>query len=390
MTGISYAADKESLPGGTHLIASPNVATATGLWKQLTEATDFLSEIVTATRHLIDGASRFEARNTIIDCTGAAAHDVLPTILPTLGQAPASRTFWTTVSSLKTLIAGRTLGLDAGVDTIAQLGRVINAGPVEPTVAVAVPDGIRDVAADTRRNWCRVIAGLAIGCDVRLVCSRVDAAWLANHYRDELPGVSEWASSPPSEEALAAAATDIDVGSRQARICSHLATVDTGSATYHELNAAFTVSRSRIRQVVSELAAADLVSIYGAQQSRKVELTQTGRAFYEQELAPQQRLSGPVSDPPNLSNNCRVTSAGAWEGETATGDRNRDRDGTATADSNGTATADSNGTATANRDGTDTATADRDSTATADRDSTATADRDSRPRRHRNRDRNRI
>ena len=347
MTGIAYAADKGSLPGATHLVASSDVTTATELWHRLTETTDLIETIVTATRHLINGASRFKARETIIECTGAAARDVLPTILPTLGQSSQSRTFWTAIESLQTLIAGRTLGLDAGVDTIAQLGRVISAGPTEPTVAIAVPDTIRDVATDTRRNWCRVAAGLAIGCDVRLLCSRVDAAWLAEHHRDELPGVSEWNNSPPREEALAAAATDIDVGSRQARICTHLATVDTGSATYHELDAAFAVSRSRIRQVISELAAADLISIYGSPQTRKVELTQTGREFYEEELAPQQRFSTPVSDTPNLSSNRRVSSAGAWEGETATGDRSRNRDGTATADRDSTATADRDGTATA-------------------------------------------
>jgi predicted transcriptional regulator len=355
MTGISYAADNKSLPGGTHLIASSDIATATELWERLLHETDFQSRIVDAARDIVEGQSRRKAREVIAEITDATLSAPLPIVLPSLGLSDDSGAFWDALRSLRGLISGRTLGLTAGVDTIAQLGRIINAGPDEPTVAIAVPDRIRDVAADTRRNWCQVVAGLAIGCDVRLLCSRVDAAWLAEHHRDELPGVSEWNTSPPSEEALAAAATEINVGSRQARLLRHLATIDTRSATYHELTAAFTVSRSRIRQVVSELADTDLVSIYGSPQTRKVELTQTGHEFYETEIAPQQRLSAAVSDTPNLSNNSRVSNAGAREGETATGDSTRDCDGTATADSNSTATADSNSTATANRDGTATA-----------------------------------
>ena len=347
MTGIAYAADKQSLPGGTHLVASSDVATATDLWERLLQETDFQSRIIDAVRDVVEGHSRSQAREVIAEIADANLSDPLPIVLPSLGLSDDSDAFWNALGSLQALISGRTLGLTAGVDTVAQLGRVINAGPGEPTVAVAVPDDIRDVAADTRRNWCRVVAGLAIGCDVRLLCSRVDAAWLAEHHRDELPGVSEWASSPPREEALVAAATDIDVGSRQARLLTHLATIDTGSATYHELNVAFAVSRSRIRQVISELADIDLVSIYGSPRTRKVELTQTGREFYEQELAPQQRFSTPVSDTPNLSTNSRVSNASTREGGTAPSSSNRDRDSTATADCDSTATATANGDGTA-------------------------------------------
>ena len=199
MTGIAYAADKQSLPGGTHLVASSDVATATDLWERLLQETDFQSRIIDAVRDVVEGRSRSQAREVIAEIADANLSDPLPIVLPSLGLSDDSDAFWNALGSLQALISGRTLGLTAGVDTVAQLGRVINAGPGEPTVAVAVPDDIRDVAADTRRNWCRVVAGLTIGCDVRLLCSRVDAAWLAEHHRDELPGVSECASSPPRE-----------------------------------------------------------------------------------------------------------------------------------------------------------------------------------------------
>ena len=183
-----------------------------------------------------------------------------------------------------------------GVDAIAP-----------PTIAIELPEDFRETDPRTRTRWCRTLAALGQVADVHLVVSRIDQLWLADRHRAELPGVSESCTRRQggldTEAALEVAAP----GTRGGRLVRTLAETDTETQPYTTLYSQATVSDARVRQVISDVAAAGLVRPFGPTDERRVELTAAGREFYEGEIAVQRRLSERVSESRKLSNDSRVT-----------------------------------------------------------------------------------
>lgn len=301
--------------------------TATDLWSALIDEAGLIEPIISTTRDLIAGNTLAEARETIANVLDVEPSNLIPTILASLGRRTDSKAYTDAIDRIERLVSGRPLGFDPGNNATANVLSILNAAeePAPPTVAITLPEGFREVQRETRSAWCQLVAMVGRVCDVRLISSRVDRAWLSENHRDDLPGVSEWRDPRPDEDALAAVVEAVDIGSREERILTHLAEDDTETATYARLYNEFSVSSSRMRQVIGELADVDAVESYGPISDRRLELTSIGRQFVDEEIARQQRLSVGVSDSRNLSNKGSVTSACTWEGEnrpeTATADR---------------------------------------------------------------------
>jgi len=212
---------------------------------------------------------------------------------------------WSAYDRLRAIGAG---GSAPALDVAHALCHVAGDG-VEadaPTVAIALPQAFRETDPRTRTRWCRTVAALGQVADVHLVASRIDQLWLADHHREVLPGVSEACIRPQdgldTEAALEVAAP----GTRGGRLLRALGETDTETLAYTALYSQATVSTARVRQVIGELADAGLVRPFGSTDTRRVELTEAGREFYETEIAVQRRLSDRVSEPRKLSNDSRV------------------------------------------------------------------------------------
>ena len=322
--GVTYT---DTAAFADHELRDPP-ATATGLWSTLVDDAGLAEPIVVATRELVAGDTLLEARERIADVVDAESHALVPTILASLGRPEGSRPYLDAIGRLRRLVNGKPLGLEPGDRVVAETVSVLGAleKPIVPTVAVTLPSGFRDVDRRTRSAWLQLVATLGRVCDVRLVSSRADRAWLAEYHRDDLPGVSEWRDRPHDEDALAAVAETVDVGSRHERVLMDLAETNTGTSTYARLYSKHSVTDHRVRQVLIDLEDVGVVEKYGPDGDKRVELTSVGREFVETETARQRRLSDRVSDSRKLNNEKSVTSAYTWEGE--------DRPETATADSN--------------------------------------------------------
>ena len=294
-------------------------ATASALWRALVDPWDgagLSRSLVDAVRQLVAGETRPDARTILRETVGADALDgALADVLLSLATDMSGDRFWNALATLPSLGSGRPLGFRSDLEDARAAARVLEAVDVTPTVAIVLPDGFRDRDRSTRSVWCRLVAALGRGADVRIVCSRVDRAWLAEYHRDDLPGVSDARSSRCDGPPLAEARDAVGVGSRAERVLTTLAETDTETVAYTRLYAAFSVGRSRVRQVLGDLADAGLVERYGSDGERRVELTAAGRQFVTGEITRQRRLSNRVSESEQFYNNRRVTPRTHGEGE---------------------------------------------------------------------------
>jgi len=285
-------------------------STATGLWNQLIDpwnGAGLASELVTVVQELLTGETPQEARNQVESVVGDALDGALVDLLVSLTRSQDDRWFWKALVALSRVGSGRPMGFRSSLEDIHAVIDLLAEGSHTPTVSIRLPDGFRERDSNTRQSWCRLIAALGQAVDVRLVCSGVEQAWLAQNHRDDLPSVSKQSDADLDEEAWAEALDVVSVGSRHARTLSMLINEDTESLTYSQLYSEFTVTRSRVRQVVAALDELGLVTTYGVERSRRVELTVAGRQFYEEKIAVQRRLGDCVSDTGRLCNNSRVS-----------------------------------------------------------------------------------
>jgi DNA-binding MarR family transcriptional regulator len=312
--GISYS-QTPSLDG---IVVHDPEPTATGLWTQLTDSwsgAGLAGAIVTAVRELVRDESPVEAHTLLNDLVGDALDGALANVLRSLTASQSRRQFWKALVVLPQLGSGRPMGCRSDLEDIhAALAPLVESTHT-PTVSIRLPDGFRDIDAETRRSWCRLVAALGKAADVRIVCSGVDRAWLAHRHRDDLPGVSDRSDSGLDEDLLTAALDVVDVGSRHARTLSLIAEEDTETLAFSRLYSEFSVGRSRVRQVIGDLVDVELVATYGSARDRRVELTTAGRQFFKEEIAVQQRLGERVSESGKLSKDSRVDPHMHGEGE---------------------------------------------------------------------------
>lgn len=203
------------------------------------------------------------------------------------------------------------VSIDAAIATLPTL---FEWGDVSPTVAFRVTDETRELRRDQREDLFAFIAALSNVCDVRLVTTGPDRLWLAKHHREDLPGVSEHCNTHPTDgpvsELVETAQTELKADGRPVMILRTLAEEPSETLAYAELQADAQVSRSRIRQCLSQLANLGLVATFHGAGGKCVELLEAGREFVvtlDREIGRQRQLEECVSEAGKSRLQCRVS-----------------------------------------------------------------------------------
>jgi len=159
---------------------------------------------------------------------------------------------------------------------------LLEAVDMQPTIVVDA-EGIRDRRRAHREQNCRLLAGLATTCDVRVVTGPITARWLAREHRDQLPvEFSEQATTrgeqhTPSETIVENALETLDVDGRAITLLRDLEADPSDTLALHEVQARHEVSKSRVSQVLGRLEELQLIERYGPRNARKVELRPAGK-----------------------------------------------------------------------------------------------------------------
>ena len=202
------------------------------------------------------------------------------------------------------------VGRDAGtVDDLLTVAGLLAAdeGDTTPTVTVVVETDFREQRREQRVDICRLLAALARGLGVRLVCSGLTQRWLLKTHREELP-VSSFDNHPresgPVSALVEEALGTLDPDGTAVEVLRRVARTPGETLSYTSLYGSPGLpSRSAIRQHLGTLTNLSLVERFGPDAHRKVQLLPAGRAYLEQlaeEIGTQQTLSDRVSNPPNV------------------------------------------------------------------------------------------
>lgn len=210
----------------------------------------------------------------------------------------------------------RTLGEGhSGVEDILAVAQLFDTLEDTPTIAFVFDREFEQRERRSRVPVCQLIATLAQAFDVRFVAPAVTQAFVRDQHRDHLPGVSEWRVTDqdmgPRSDAVESAIRDLDPDGREVRLLRELADCSSETMSYGQLYGTFPeIEDSRVRQTVGHLEDADLVSRFGPQSSRKVELRETGSRVLEvldAEIGRQQHLEESVKNFEKPPTQCRVT-----------------------------------------------------------------------------------
>lgn len=210
------------------------------------------------------------------------------------------QTAFETAQNLSNLLDSR--GLESAVAVL----RLFEYTDVTPSVAVQVKPEFFERRRDQREDICRILDTLANGADVTVYGSGIELRRLATEHRRDLSGVSEWCNQQRERDTIEDAIEQLSRDGRAVSILRTLADEPGETMPYSALYATATVSKSRVRQLLSTLADVGCVETYRSQQDRYVELTATGRAFLN-ELARQSSSEAAVSEPTQSPQQCRVS-----------------------------------------------------------------------------------
>ncbi|WP_255681578.1 hypothetical protein [Natrinema sp. SYSU A 869] len=93
-----------------------------------------------------------------------------------------------------------------------------------PTLAVTIDRAFETAPRRKRETICRLLAVLATGFDVRVIATGRTQHWLAQHHREDLPGVSEWRETHhPSRDRVDDALEALDPDGRKVELLRQLA-----------------------------------------------------------------------------------------------------------------------------------------------------------------------
>jgi DNA-binding transcriptional ArsR family regulator len=272
------------------------------------------------------------ARDAIADLPPDQSHDALPNVLHAGGVTALDGMFAHLLADqvrarnrydADSLLFQQTLAT-IGNNEIGPLGfhepldawddgpiALLAAADRRPAVTVVVESGFRTQRRDQRETICALLTSLARVADVTLVASTLTQRWLYHTHRTDLPSVSDHCSTgrqtPPRDEVVAHAADHLSPDGRPVRVLELLHDTDTGTLSYTALESEFTVSRSRIRQVVGDLVDLHLVETFETGSGHAVDLLAAGRQLVTEEIAIQRRLDDCVSESGHSESDSRVT-----------------------------------------------------------------------------------
>lgn len=193
-----------------------------------------------------------------------------------------------------------------------------------PTISIRMDAGFFGLRTDHRRNYCRLLASLAKGCDVRLVTTGYQRRKLRNLHREDLP---EFGTNSNPSQTLGPLA-DLVEDARQAlkpdstavTALRHIADEPAQTLAYAELRALLPVGKSTVSTCISTLADLNLVEKFGPRTKQKIELTSVGTAFLDAldaDSGRQAKLDSLFGTSGNSNDNKRIVPANPRIGELA-------------------------------------------------------------------------
>lgn len=185
---------------------------------------------------------------------------------------------------------------------------------VTPSIAVRIDPEFFDRRRDQREDICHLLDVLANGAAVTVYGSPIELRRLATDHRADLAGVTEWCNRDRDSTPVSAALERLGRDGRPVELLRTIADEPGETSTSSALYATATVSKSRVRQVLSTLSDVGCIETYGSRQNRHVELTSTGREFLA-ETTRQTTLASVVSESDQSSQQFRVTPGKDGEGE---------------------------------------------------------------------------
>ncbi|UHQ96412.1 winged helix-turn-helix domain-containing protein [Natrinema halophilum] len=287
------------------------------LWRELLSHTDVADTFVHAVRDFARG-------KTVPELYDALEEQSIPHWLRSRIRDVAlgnRREAWHLVADIIPELGHGRSSVDDILST-ATLFRELNGDDV-PTVAFVVGKEFKDESRRKRSKICRLIATLANAFDVRFVATGVTQIFVRAHHRDELPGVNDWRRTDSTDTPLAKVVDDaietLDPDTREIKLLRELEDQDSETLSYNQLYGIFSeVNKPRVRQTIAALDELALISKFGPQSNRKVELLEAGRGVLDRldaEIGRQQELDESVRKSGKSSPQCRVTPRTGGEGE---------------------------------------------------------------------------
>lgn len=308
--GLTYTEQRPPSPTAS---VSVDDAAPGEVWRDLADADEFQSAVVSAALDALRGRTYVEAMDAL-EAAGVDAGGGFRSLLLHTAQGDETA-MWRLLRETRRLSSGRRT-FDDVLGAARVFALALEAAPERdaPTVEVRVPSSFRETRANQRRDFCRLVDTLADGCDVRLVSTGLVRRWLAETHRGDLTGVSEACNTTPTRRpvpAVVEAARDaLGAESREVAVLRDVADAPAETLAYSALASRHAVSASRVRQVVSRLTDLDLVDTFDAADGRRVELLETGRDFIsalDADIGRQSRITDCVSGTGKDSIQSRVT-----------------------------------------------------------------------------------
>ena len=217
---------------------------------------------------------------------------------------------WDFITELRQLGSGHTTTNDllAAANLFRYTAHTDNRTP--PVIAITIDhDAIKAMPRSQRIDVCQLLSTLSHGLDVRIVTGRVTEAWLRDQHRDDLAAVNDWTTTHQGGASLDDALATLDPDGLPVTILHLIHSKPGSTMTYNQLYAATQHSKSRVRQVISELFELGLVDTYQSGTGKKVETRPAARTViseFDAVHGRQTRLQTGVSEPPNSQIQRRV------------------------------------------------------------------------------------
>lgn len=307
----------DQAPVATDATVSLQNKPPSNVWNEIVNSNGFHDAFIDAILDAVRGRTYLESYDALKEAGVNALHGSYRTLILRTARGD-EEAMWNLLRETHGLGTGRSPFTDViSAAKVFEIAVEHTPDRTVPTIAVHVSRTFREVRADQRRDVCELIATLARGCDVRLITSGLVTRWLASEHRPDLPGVSDACSiprrrSPPVDELVRTAFTELDPDGREVSILRALAEEPGETLTYPELYADTLVSDQRIRQCIQALRKVGLVESFGPQRDRRVELLEAGRVYLEtldREIGRQSRLDESVSQTGKSRTKDRVTPA---------------------------------------------------------------------------------
>lgn len=252
--------------------------TVTGVWDALASSDTFQTELVRAALDAGRGRTYLEYHDVLEDAGIDALHGTYRSLVVRTARGDSSA-FTDLLRETEQLGTGQSPIDDAA--SVAQLFAVALENEPDrdvPTLEFKIEyESFTDLRRGQRESICQLLSSLSRGFDVHLIVSGPVRSFLRQNHRDDLPGVSEWNTTPRGCSGLSAAFDRLSPTDRETEILRTLEAEPTGTLTYHQLQAESRVSGSRVRQCVTTLSELGLVDSFDS--PKKVELLEAGREY---------------------------------------------------------------------------------------------------------------